>query len=211
MKKQIRQKSVSSTSIRLHYHRLSGSFTLTYPKGLSSAKREKYLKQWDSWMEACLQKEPPPLYKEGGMVSLFGRQREIHFVEPEAKRRKAVLEDEQLTLVGRFPEDQRETKEAVETLLEKELLSRLLQWKTEYEKLLKLPNIDVFVRTMRSRWGSCFPTRKKVHMSLYLLYKDEKFIKDVILHEFVHFLYPNHQKGFKETLKRYRMYSEDIN
>ncbi|HHX04268.1 MAG TPA: M48 family metallopeptidase [Tissierellia bacterium] len=205
MRKRIRQKSVQSTSIRLHYHRLSGSFTLTYPRGLSRAKREQYLKQWASWMDERLQHEPPPIYEEGSVVSIFGRQRKIRFTESDAKRKKAVLDEGQLTLVGAFPTDVYEMKEAVEKLLEKELLLRVLQWKEDYETLLELPPVEVFVRAMRSRWGSCFPTRKKIHVSRYLIYKDEKFIKEVILHEFVHFLYPNHQKGFKEALKRYRI------
>ena len=37
------------------------------------------------------------------------------------------------------------------------------------------------------------------------MYKDEKFLQEVVLHEMLHFLYPNHQKGFKEALKRYKM------
>ncbi len=201
----IRQKSVRSRSIRLHYHQYTGSFTLTYPKGLSASKRNEHLKRWSGWMEKCLREQPPPVFTEGGRVVLFGSARRIRFVEPTAKKRRAELKEGELLLYGSYPTEERQRKEKIEALLDREILERAEKWIEFYRDSLELGEISVFVRAMRSRWGSCFPGKKKVHLSRYLIYKDEVFIRDVILHELVHFEHPNHQKGFKELLKRCRM------
>ncbi|MDI9473048.1 MAG: M48 family metallopeptidase [Tissierellia bacterium] len=201
----IRFKAVSSKRVRLHYHLYTGSFTLTHPKWLSKMKINEYVIAWEGWMLNCLREQPPPIFKEGCAVTLFGRERIVRFAHPEAKKRRVELSEGSVLLYGNFSEGERDVKEQVETLLEHELYVRARRWMRHFGDRMQLPDAGLFIRSMRSRWGSCFPGKKKIHLSRYLMYKDEKFLQEVVLHEMLHFLYPNHQKGFKEALKRYKM------
>lgn len=52
------------------------------------------------------------------------------------------------------------------------------------------------VRDMKTRWGSCSPTRGIITLNKKLLEAPRNCIEYVILHEFCHFIHPNHSKQF---------------
>ena len=51
-------------------------------------------------------------------------------------------------------------------------------------------------RFMTSRWGSCHWTKGVVTLNTALAAVEEELLDYVALHELVHFLHPNHGKGF---------------
>ncbi len=55
-------------------------------------------------------------------------------------------------------------------------------------------------RNMISRWGSCQPKRKIITFNYALINAPVMCIEYVIVHEFVHFLVPNHSRKFYELL-----------
>lgn len=57
-------------------------------------------------------------------------------------------------------------------------------------------------RKMVSRWGSCHSTKGILTFSTHLMYAPAPCIEYVVLHEFTHFLVPNHSKGFYEELSK---------
>ncbi len=64
---------------------------------------------------------------------------------------------------------------------------------------LRFPQIKI--RRMRSRWGSCMPTRGIVTLNSALIEKPKACIEYVILHEFAHFIHPNHSKAFYDLVE----------
>ena len=55
---------------------------------------------------------------------------------------------------------------------------------------------EIYVRNMTTRWGSCIPSKKRIGLNLQLIKADERCIEQVILHELIHFIHPNHSKNF---------------
>lgn len=55
-------------------------------------------------------------------------------------------------------------------------------------------------RNMISRWGSCQPKRKIITFNYALINAPVMCVEYVIVHEFVHFLVPNHSRKFYEFL-----------
>lgn len=51
-------------------------------------------------------------------------------------------------------------------------------------------------RKMVSRWGSCQPKRKVLTFNISLIEAPMSCIEYVVVHEFTHFLQPNHSKNF---------------
>lgn len=64
----------------------------------------------------------------------------------------------------------------------------------------KLPKPKVALRKMKTLWGSCSPGRSIVTFNQYLTKAKPACIEYVVLHELVHFLYPNHSKQFYNFL-----------
>jgi predicted metal-dependent hydrolase len=58
----------------------------------------------------------------------------------------------------------------------------------------------VSLKNMTSRWGSCQPKRGSITLNKQLIEVPKSAIKYVVVHEFVHFLHPNHSKNFYEML-----------
>lgn len=52
------------------------------------------------------------------------------------------------------------------------------------------------VRDMHSRWGSCHVQKKKITLASSLALAAPAAIEYVVVHEYCHFVHPNHQAGF---------------
>ena len=55
-------------------------------------------------------------------------------------------------------------------------------------------------KTMRTRWGSCNASGGSLNFNYSLIYAPLSCIEYVVMHEFVHFLHPDHSKYFYNTL-----------
>ena len=62
---------------------------------------------------------------------------------------------------------------------------------------------DVKIRDMKSRWGSCTPAKNSITLNRKLIHYPFEFIEYVVLHEFVHFIQPNHSKAFYNIIENY--------
>ena len=62
---------------------------------------------------------------------------------------------------------------------------------------------DVKIRDMKRRWGSCTPAKNSITLNRKLIHYPFEFIEYVVLHEFVHFIQPNHSKAFYNIIENY--------
>ncbi|MDL2254148.1 M48 family metallopeptidase [Ruminococcaceae bacterium OttesenSCG-928-I18] len=61
---------------------------------------------------------------------------------------------------------------------------------------------QIAVREMKSRWGSCHLKKRKITLNKRLAEKPSAALEYVVLHEYVHFLHPNHGGGFHAEMAR---------
>lgn len=61
---------------------------------------------------------------------------------------------------------------------------------------------EIRFRRMKSRWGSCQPTRGVLTFNTGLVHADAECIEYVVAHEFCHFLHPDHSPEFRAELAR---------
>ena len=59
-----------------------------------------------------------------------------------------------------------------------------------------LPPPKLFVRHMRTRWGSCTPSKNRIRLSVDLVRASPDCIDYVLLHECCHLLVPDHSAAF---------------
>ncbi|MEG0274944.1 MAG: SprT family zinc-dependent metalloprotease [Longicatena sp.] len=70
-------------------------------------------------------------------------------------------------------------------------------------KAYDLPKATIKIRRMSKRWGSCSPSKQQITLSRRLIHYPIEFIEYVVMHEFVHFIQPNHSKAFYEVIEKY--------
>jgi predicted metal-dependent hydrolase len=61
----------------------------------------------------------------------------------------------------------------------------------------------LYIRKMRTLWGSSSPGRNTITLNFYLLQARRPCIEYVVLHELSHFLYPSHSREFYDFLTLY--------
>lgn len=84
----------------------------------------------------------------------------------------------------------------------KSVIISLCQKLYPYFEKLGIAYPQIKFRTMRSRWGSCNPTKRIVTFSTALMYAPSECIEYVVAHEFTHFLQANHSKKFYLELEK---------
>ena len=80
-----------------------------------------------------------------------------------------------------------------------ESLDDMLKLVSDYE----IERPEIYIRNMKSRWGSCTPARNTITLNKKLIHYPLEFIEYVVLHEFVHFIQPNHSKAFYNIIENY--------
>lgn len=58
------------------------------------------------------------------------------------------------------------------------------------------------IRKMTSRWGSCIPQKQKITFNSLLIEKPFASIEYVVVHEFSHFIHPDHSKAFHNFVEQ---------
>lgn len=59
-----------------------------------------------------------------------------------------------------------------------------------------VPYPKITIRSMTSRWGSCQPVKARITLNAWLIATPKECIEYVVVHEFAHFIHPNHSKQF---------------
>lgn len=62
---------------------------------------------------------------------------------------------------------------------------------------------ELRVRSMTSRWGVCHPAKRRITLALQLAAKPPELVEYVVLHEYCHFVHPNHGPAFWALLEGY--------
>ena len=67
-----------------------------------------------------------------------------------------------------------------------------------YAKFQKynVPFPTLKIKTMKSRWGSCQPQKGIITLNSRLAEASRASVEYVVVHEFAHFIHPNHSKRF---------------
>ena len=59
------------------------------------------------------------------------------------------------------------------------------------------------IKKMKSCWGLCYYKKGKITLNLRLSYFPQTLTEETIYHEYIHFIYPKHDKEFYKLLNKY--------
>lgn len=111
------------------------------------------------------------------------------------------LKEDEICLFGEIIKNDYQPKELKkiyeDSIIKIEKLFNEIQIKNNF------PKVNLYFRKMKSRWGVCYPSIKKIGLSTYLIYTPLQLIEYVIYHEYCHLKYPNHSKNFYNELSKY--------
>lgn len=70
----------------------------------------------------------------------------------------------------------------------------------KYNVLVNKEVKTVSIRVMKTRWGSCNPTKSYINLNLELIKKPKMAIEYVVFHELAHLIHLNHDQKFYNFL-----------
>ena len=200
---ELTRKKIKNMNIRISP---KGEVRMSVPQWVSERAAESFLQEKAAWVTASLARweasqTPPAQFQTGESLRILGR--EVPLTVREGSLAGVRLEGDTAVLTA----PKNNTPESRRRIAEKWLGAQAL---TYYQGVLDrlYPLIAPFgchkpqlcVRKMRTRWGSCIPTKGKITLSLNLFSAPTECVDYVMLHELCHLKHPNHGQGFYRML-----------
>ena len=165
------------------------------------SKSEYILKALAHYEELAKYAPKPKQYVDGETFRVLGHDRRLKVIE--GKRNKVEYDESYITLTVKNPSDFTQKKKLIDRWLMsicKDTIQSLCD--AIYPKFQKygVAYPTIRYRNMVSRWGSCQPKRSILTFNYALVEAPISCIEYVVVHEFTHFLHPNHSKKFYQQL-----------
>ena len=159
------------------------------------------LKKYDEMLKYA---ENQKLYVDGESYKVFGHNRRL--VVKLSSKNYIVSDESYIYLFCKNVEDISIKSKTLNRWLQKQLQSEIVNiCNNTYRKFekydIKFPTIRY--RNMISRWGSCQPKKGILTFNYALINVPIACMEYVVMHEFTHFLQPNHSKKFYNQLSMF--------
>ena len=108
-----------------------------------------------------------------------------------------------LLLAVRPATEQARRGEVLEAWYRHQLREAAVPLITAWERRLGVTVERVFVQRMKTRWGSCNPSRHTVRLNTDLAKKPQACLEYIVVHELVHLLEPTHNARFVSLMDQF--------
>lgn len=145
--------------------------------------------------------KPEDILSDGGEFSFLGEPQKVSVLEGE--KEQVYIEEGKLFLIVREKSNQVRQQKLLKIWISEQCGEVFTPVCHNIHEMLHgyglvFPNIKI--RRMVSMWGSCRPLKNEITLNSRLLETPYSCIEYVVLHEFAHFIHPNHSKEFYEFL-----------
>lgn len=177
---------------------------LTYIENLIREKQEYIsgvLKRFEERQKQVL----PPLpakYKDGDKIRFLGEYRIIKVIEGSPET--VILDGQEIYIRVKNKDDEKRKEGLVNKWLKEQQENIFTQICTETHRMFEKYGVKypvIKIRKMKSRWGSCQWQKGIITLNSRLIETPRICIEYVVLHEFAHFIHPNHSKKFYELVE----------
>ncbi|AGR41876.1 M48 family metallopeptidase [Spiroplasma diminutum] len=73
----------------------------------------------------------------------------------------------------------------------------------KYKEIMDLDFKNLSIRTMKGKWGVCFPEKSKIVLNTRLIHYPKIALEYVVVHELSHLVHKNHSKDFWRHVEKY--------
>lgn len=168
-------------------------------------KRAAWIIKQQNFFHSFYPKMPQRRYVNGETHLYMGRQYRLQVIQQESTTKDRVK------LIGGFLKVYTTEKTEVETLVKawyrdkansrlKEIAQPLLESFVKRHNISN-PNVQISIREMPNRWGSCTP-KGRIILNPELIKAPRGCIEYVVVHELCHLIYHDHTKNFFELQNR---------
>lgn len=139
----------------------------------------------------------PRQYVSGEGFDILGKSLRLKVVQ--GKQESVTTDGVFIFLTVKNKDNQKRKENLINNWLKEMQIGTFNQICREIYQVFKKYDVEyptIKIRYMTSRWGSCQPKRGVITLNSKLIETPRNCIEYVVLHEFAHFIYPNHSKKF---------------
>ncbi|MBQ6019176.1 MAG: M48 family metallopeptidase [Clostridia bacterium] len=193
-------KKIKNINLRVHP---DGEVFVSAPLRCPAERVDRFVSEKGAFIFAARKKlevRRPPEQKKlesGETYRILGRTYRIAVVKAENERVQS--EGDVIYIYAKNPEDAaRRQKLFNDWLIRRceKVFGETADAVCEKLKVYGVPHASITVKDMKSRWGSCKPSEKRITLNKQLIKADEECVEYVIVHEYAHFLHPDHSPAF---------------
>ncbi len=160
------------------------------------------------------ERESPREYVDRESHYVWGKRYLIKVVESE-RAPVVELKPRQLLLRVRPGTSRDRKKEIVAEWYRRQIKSVVPSIISRWESLIGVQVERIFVRQMKTKWGSCNPRSNSIRVNTHLAKKPVECLEYIVVHEMVHLLEPKHNTRFIVLMDRFlpqwRSYRDQLN
>jgi len=138
------------------------------------------------------------IWYKGEKYRLFFRKSDENYV---------WVTEEQITVFSKKSEDLEYSKKILlnwlRNLAKNDFKKALNKYRNKMLKKYNIPEFNLQIRAMKTRWGTCTPSKKKITLNLNLMYVPEEYMEYVALHELTHFMEIYHNANFYNIMSEF--------
>lgn len=206
---ELERKEVKNINLRIKadqsvYVSANNNITEQLLEDFLRSKADYILKALDRYAEMAKYSPKPKQYIDGESFRILGH--DVRLKVREGKTNTAVSDKVYITLTVKDPSDIGMKKRVMDNWIKKQCQEQVRSvCESVYPRFQKygveFPTLRF--RNMVSRWGSCQPRRKTLTFNIALVEAPVSCIEYVVMHEFVHFLQPDHSRRFYQYLSMF--------
>lgn len=197
------QKSIRRINYRI---RADGSLYVSAPRLAPIAMVEAKMIARADWILEHLRRRERELKESGAREeAVWFRGERLRVQLCSGARASAVLQGLDLQLTLRDPDDPEERRRVLENWQKRVCSEQVIALCRRYYPAFQRRGVaypTLSFRRMKSRWGSCRPQRGALSFNTRLAELPPDCVDYIVVHEFAHFLQPNHSAAFYAEVER---------
>jgi predicted metal-dependent hydrolase len=212
------QKRIKNVTLRVYP--LTGQVRISAPFSMSIHAIRIFAISKINWIRKQQAKfqtqehETPPDFIDRESHYLWGKQYLLEMIEKN-QAPSVTLKGSRMVLQVRPKSNSRKRRETVENWYREQLRAELPALLAKWEQRMQVSVEQVYVRRMKTRWGSCNPRKRTIRLNTALARKPRECLEYLVVHEMAHFLVPNHSSRFislmDEFLPNWRIHRNQLN
>ena len=203
---QLERKSVKNLNLRI---RNDGSVYVSADNLVPIEEIDSFVRSKSSFITNAIKrfnelaeyKPQPKNYVSGETFYIQGRS--LRLQVSQAQKDSITSDGINIYLEVKKPEDTERKKRIVDRYMNKQCKIVFSEIVDEIFPIFKKYNVSLpalRIRNMETRWGSCLAKKSIITLNKQLLEAPRNCIEYVVMHEFCHFIHPNHSKHFYDFL-----------
>ncbi|MEE4115973.1 MAG: SprT family zinc-dependent metalloprotease [Marinilabiliaceae bacterium] len=202
----INRKKVKNLSIRVLPP--EGLVKLTVPLRMKEEEALSFVRSKEAWIRKQQQKlkgivfNRPLTYSDGEIHYLFGKEYVMRIIESQG-REGVNIKDNILRLSVKTNSSTEERERLMENWYRQNLGTNVPELIRKWEPVMKVKVKEFRIRKMKTRWGTCNISKKRIWLSLMLAKRRPALVEYIVVHEMVHLLEAGHNKRFYSLMDHF--------